>query len=159
MMKLLAEYWIINKSTYELGFELNSVGWYEICAFSYLATFGSVSSAFNIGRVLLKNSNVSRFNKSLKLKKTAEDILSSWNGNKTCNKALLSTQNYFQILLTKDMKHPQLFGQWGSMEDILCLDLHISYLMFVRWHLDHWFLRENKYHIHQKCYLLNSKNW
>ena len=64
---------------------MNSVGWYEICAFSYLATFGSVSSAFNIGRVLLKNSNVSRFNKSLKSEKTTQDIISLWNGNKICN--------------------------------------------------------------------------
>ena len=53
-----------------------------MCAFSYLATFGSVSSALRIGRVLLKNSNVSRFNKSLKLEKTTQDITSSWNGNK-----------------------------------------------------------------------------
>ena len=52
--------------TYELGFELNNVGWYEMCAFSYFATFGKVSSAFRIGKVLLKNSSTFRFSKSLK---------------------------------------------------------------------------------------------
>ena len=69
-------YWVYSKinfdvylATYELGLELNSVGWYEICEFSYLATFGKVSSALRIGRVLLKNSNVSRFKRSLKRKK------------------------------------------------------------------------------------------
>ena len=148
---------MINKSTYELGFELNSVGWYEICAFSYLATFGSVSSAFNIGRVLLKNSNVSRFNKSLKLEKTTQDITSLWNGNKIFEKELSSLQNYFLTLLTKDMKHPQLFGQLDSMEDILYLDLHISYQAFVRWHLDHWFLRKNKCHMNVLKYIVENK--
>ena len=48
------------------GFEWNKVGFWLMWLSSYRATFGKVSSAFKMGKVLLKNSNVLALKSSLK---------------------------------------------------------------------------------------------
>ena len=63
------------KPTYLFGFELKSVGWYEMWFSSYLATFGRVSSAFKMGNVLLKNSRVLVLMTSLEKRKRLVSIL------------------------------------------------------------------------------------